>query len=343
MPELTRPRSRITLSGERDWDRDLPSEHEQPPYDARPLRRLNLNLLYALDAILRGRTLTEAGRIVSLSQPAMSLALRKLREHFDDKLIVYSTSGRRLTALAEALQPRVARLLREADDTFGLTLEFDTATAHRTISIAAPEAIELLYLSQVAPAILREGPGLEIRLVPFDYRAPISMFEQGLDIAVVPESMLDPRLDCLRLFNHRLSCLVWDGHPTIGLTMTPAQYLSARHAAMFEQMEMSAALGGATSPMLSERRIVVRTGLYSALPNLIVGTDLIMTTNSWLAQYLAFHFELRSVPTPFSSTPIAIFAQWEPHRRSEPVIGWLIRQLEDAVRRIGHVEHYHQT
>lgn len=313
----------------------MPPDNDEALRTLKPLRRLNLNLLYALHAILRGRTLTEAGVMVSLSQPAMSLALGKLRAHFDDELVMYGRSGRRLTALATALLPRVGRLLLAADDTFGLTLEFDPATARRTIAIAAPEAIELLFLSQVAAAIVRDGDGLEVRLVPFDYRAPAAMFDHGLDIAVVPESMLDPRLDRLLLFTHRLSCVIWDAHPTIGTLISPDAYRDGRHAAMFEQMETASAMGGDIHPMIAARRVVVRTGLYSALPNLVVGTDLIMTTNGWLAQHLAHHFDLRSVPTPFPSAPIRIYAQWEPHRRDEPVIAWLIQHLQDAIARLG--------
>lgn len=64
------------------------------------LRRLNLKQLYPIESILNSPSLTEAGRRVRLSQPAMSVALRKLRDQFTDDLVVYVGAERRLTPLA---------------------------------------------------------------------------------------------------------------------------------------------------------------------------------------------------------------------------------------------------
>ncbi len=296
-----------------------------------PLRRLNLNLLYALAAILDARTLTEAGRIVSLSQPAMSMALRKLRENFGDDLIVYGKGGGQLTALGTALRPRIAQVLRAADETFALRLDFDPATAVRSIAIAAPEAIELMFLRLVVPGLLREGPGLDIRLMPFDYGAVDRMFDRGVDIAIVPEAMADHRFESRPLFDLGMAGLVWEGATHADAGLSAEAYLAAGHAALFERLERLALFGGTVDPMLAQRRIMVRTGLYSMLPMLVIETELIATVTDWLAQYYASILPVRLVSLPINAPLSRVVVQWQHHRSEEPMIRWLLGRVAAAV------------
>lgn len=297
------------------------------------VRRMNLNLLYPLDALLRAPTLTRAGSMIALSQPAMSIALRKLRDHFRDELIIYGNGEPRLTPLALELRPRVSRLLREADATLSPRAPFDPAVSQRTITLSAPEAIEILFLSRVASNLLREGPSLDVRLIPFDHTSTDALFARGADVAVVAETMLTPSLRSLPLFASRLSCLVWEDHPTIGDSMSVEEYRAARHAGLAPALEQVALLGRAMHPLVARRQVVARTERYATLPNLIVGTDMVGTMNSALAQYLAYHYPLRVVPLPVAAEPVMLFAVWEQHRDDDPMIRWTARHLAELGNR----------
>jgi DNA-binding transcriptional LysR family regulator len=294
------------------------------------LRPLNSNLLYALHAILNSVTLTGAALMMARSQPAMSMALRRLRDHFDDELVLYG-NPRRLTAMGEALRPRVARLLREIDDTFNLSLNFDPATATGTLSLTAPEPIELMYLSRVVPRMLEEAPGIEVRMLPFRYGAPQQLFDGGLDVAVVPEAMADPSLGSRTLFSHNLSALVWAEHPVQWPDMPLDVYEQGRHVAVFEEMERSLFAQEMDAPLLASRRIVARTGHHAMLPHLIIGTDWIATTSSWLAQYYTTVLPVRTMALPRQQRSSSLVAQWQPHRQNEPLICWTIAKLVAAL------------
>lgn len=296
----------------------------------RTLRPLNSNLLYALHAILSSPTLTGAALVMARSQPAMSMALRQLRNHFGDELVLYG-NPRRLTAIGEALRPRVARLLREIDDTFNLSLDFDPATARGTVSLTAPEPIELMYLSRVVPRLLQDAPGMEVRMLPFSYGSTERMFDQGVDVAVVPEAMVDPALGSRTLFSHSLSALVWADHREQAIGMPLEVYNQGRHVAVFEAMEQSLFDDQMDAPLLASRRIVARTGHHAMLPHLIIGTDLIATTSSWLAQYFATVLPVRTMSLPCEQRPSALVAQWQSHRRDEPLIRWVVDTLVAAL------------
>lgn len=307
------------------------------PLDPEPrtrLRRLNINLLYALDALLSSQSLTAAAHSIALSQPAMSAKLRQLRDHFGDELILYG-DRRRLTALGEALSPRVGRVLREVDDTFHLTLDFNPATARQTITIAAPEIVELPFFSRLIPELHDAAPGITLRAAPFVPGSVRRMFDAGVDVAIVPDGMVDPALNALPIDDQRLTCMVCKHHPLAEGEVSAEAYLAARHAAVDDHIE-SAMFGrfDARHP-IARRNVVVRTGLHSMLPMLAMQTDLIVTTSNWFAQYCAAYLPVALCSPMFPVPSSQLVVQWQPYRAEEPMIRWLIDQMMLARNRIG--------
>lgn len=293
------------------------------------LRRLNANLLYALYAVLEMPTLTEAAQKMALTQPAMSMALRRLRDHFGDELVIYGPS-RQLTALGTALRPRVGRLLREIDDTFHLSLDFDPAHAKGSIILTAPEAIELMLLSMVVEKILQVAPGLDIQLLPFEYGRTDRLFERGVDVAIVPSLMVDAAFCAQPLFDHGLSGLVCKSFPAPEIGLSRETYLAGRHAALFDTIEQAMFAMPEPNELLRQRRIVVRTGHHSMLPRLLINSDLIATTSDWLAQYYAATMPVKVVSLPFEKPTSPMVVQWQRHRGNEPKIRWIIDILYNS-------------
>ncbi len=302
------------------------------------LKRFNINLLYALDAILNARTLTEAGRRVFLTQPAMSAALRKLREHFDDGLVSYVGGVRALTPLAEALRPRVRQLLREAEDVFNLTLAFDPATERRSVRIAAPEYLEIVFLSRAVKLLRKEAPGIDVCFLPYDAATIDKIFDSGLDLLIQPARLADDRYEKVYLCSDELGCMVWTGNMSVGDSITQEEFLSAPHAAVYENNPSPLPFGGEGTTLMAARRVVVTTNLYSALPNLIIGTDIIATSSMWLLQHFQSMMDVRVVSKLFDTDPMPIIAQWQPHRGKDPFLMWLIAMLSEFATGLAFVE-----
>lgn len=295
------------------------------------IRRLNLNLLYALEAVLRAPTLTEAAGLVSLSQPAISQSLRKLRDHFGDDLVIYSRRGTRHTELAHALRPRVHRLVCEADRLFGYELAFDPQVSHRRITLAAPEPFHTTCLAVIAREFLALAPHLEIDLLRADAASVEILLTGEVDIAIVPEAALDPRFEQRELLTCGQACVVWDAHPTLrGATMTLGEYLAARHLGLPDNARGSG-FAAPLPPELAGRDVCVRASDPSALAPMLVGTDLILTTTMWQAQQLAHLMPLRIVAAPVAMPQVRIYAQWESHRGREALIAWALERLVEAI------------
>lgn len=296
------------------------------------VRRLNLNLLYSLEAILTASSLTEAGRRVHLTQPAMSAALRRLREHFEDRLVTGSGGDRRLTRLGNLLKPRVRQLIGNAEAVFEFRLDFDPATTERVVTVAVPEELEILLLGLLIPSVARQAKGIELRARRLAPQSIAGSFEEGADLVLTRAEFADPAFETLPLLADQLSCLIWDGNPTFGSTITERQFLESRHAVLVNDA-LETLQSGTARRLLGERQVAVRASSHLALATCLIETDLIATGSVWMFQYFASILPVRLVPLPFESEPRGIVAQWPAQRGQDLAVRWLMAQLIELLPR----------
>lgn len=307
-------------------------EIRTPPGDT-PLRKLNLNLLYPLDAILRARSLTEAGRQVRLSQPAMSHALRRLREHFADDLVVHLGAEQQLTPLGLALRPEVQRVMREVEGAFNFSLAFDPMTTTGAIKVATSEAIEQMLLGEVLRNLSTVAPGLSVSISPLDSARPRRALDDGADLLLLPGACALEGLETLPILNDQASCMIWIDHPTLRdcNDLSEDQYRAARHIVARGELTESFPLDAAGAEMLRARHICVETSSQATLPAIVIGSDLVATGSVWLFQYYASMMPLKVVTAPFTRRQSQIVAQWPKHRR-DPMLAWFVDQIRERRR-----------
>ena len=301
------------------------------------LARLNLNLLYPLDAILTTRTLAEAGRRVFLSQPAMSHALRKLRDHFGDELISYVGGERVLTELAEALQPRVRNALQAADETFRLGVTFDPSQSDMTIRIAMQETIEVEYKAGLIRRLMARAPHITVELTPILRESVDLTLDNGADIVIAPEYMTNPKLPKTFATEDRLTCLIAKTNPIFvahqadiersHFLMDLDTYLAARHVVVDEELYLYQYLASDQRALLSRRNIVVRTSFFETLPYIVANSDLIATINSSSGQRFSSAHDVTIVSFDLATARVCFQAQWQSHRGNDPLVKWLVAEI----------------
>src|SRR6478735_3139980 len=146
---------------------------------------LDLNLLRVFDAVMTEQNLTRAAGRLAMTQPAVSNALRRLREALGDELLIRTAHGVNPTPRAEQLWPAVRRALSELEEAIVPEQSFDIATAQTTFRMAMADATAALWLPALVRSIEREAPGLTIRMVPLTTREPRPMLLRGdIDLAV---------------------------------------------------------------------------------------------------------------------------------------------------------------
>lgn len=293
-----------------------------------PVRRLNLNLLYPLDAILQAPSLTDAGRRVRLSQSAMSHALRRLRDHFGDDLVTYTGGSQHATPLGKALRAEVRRVLREVEGALSLSLTFEPLTTTQTITIATSETIEQMLLGPVLRALSTLAPGLTVNLMPIDVNAPERSLDQGADLVLLAEEAAIHGLESLPIITDNASCMIWKEHPVLHNVddISEIQYRAARHIVARDEMTATFPLDPLGADLLRARHICVRSTSQATLPTIVIGSDLVATGSTWLFQNYASIMPLKVMLAPFSRKGNVIVAQWPRYRR-DPMVAWFVDQI----------------
>ncbi len=200
------------------------------------LNRFDLNLLIALDALLHEKNVTRAAERVFVSQPAMSAALQKLREFFDDQLLVRVGRDMQLTPRGLSLVGPVREALLQIQATLGTQPTFDPRTVQRTFTLIVSADALMRVMPTVLQRLSREAPGIRCHIEHFS-ETTLSRLEYGdADLFIGLNSL---RLFGLREFPESLRivdlrpvrwlCAVAKDHATVGDTITEEQYLALPH------------------------------------------------------------------------------------------------------------------
>jgi len=126
------------------------------------INTFDFNLLRVFDAVMREGNITGAGAQLGLTQSAMSHAVERLRQKFDDPLFVRTTRGMRPTAYAETLAGPVAEAIRAIKSTLEIEVNFNPATSVRNFNLLMTDIAELIFLPKLVPYLKEVAPGITI-------------------------------------------------------------------------------------------------------------------------------------------------------------------------------------
>jgi DNA-binding transcriptional LysR family regulator len=295
------------------------------------LSGVDLNLLPALEALLRLRHVSQAAQAVGLSQPAMSRSLQRLRDLLGDPLLVRVKGGYAVTPRAQALEPRLAQAL--ADLRCLLSAEaFDPARVRRTLRIAAADTHTVLVAPVMAEIVARAAPGVEL---VFESYGPdlIARMESGrLDLAFANVGTpLPPGAASRALTPDRLALVVRRGHPLADRPWRIADYAAVDHVAISilgdGQSELDAQLAAADV----QRRMAVRVPHFTGALAVVAATDLATTISRAFAERFVDVFGLVLIEPPIPQVDLVVTLVWPKLKASDPVLAWLIEETAQAL------------
>lgn len=279
------------------------------------LQTLDLNLLVALDVLLTERSVTRSAEQSGVSQPAMSQALARLRQTFDDPLLVRVGHRMEPTALAESLSVPLHTLLSNLESLINDRGTFEPATSSRTFRIACLDHFSAIHLPAIAAAIRAEAPNVDIVATQLSYRTLDSELEQGLvDVAVGAFRRTPAGSRHQRLHDEHFLCLLRSDHPALD-NWTIETFLAHPHGLLTTAGRGGGAVDATLERAGMSRRIAVRVPHFLAAGQLVETTDLIFTMASRLAQSLAQRHEVVTIEPPLDLPTYAITLQW--HRRTD--------------------------
>ena len=286
------------------------------------LHGFDLNLLVALDALLREKSVTNAGRRVHLSQSAMSGALARLRHAFNDDLLVAGRGAMTLTPLAEGLVEPVAAILRDTQETLSAHVRFEPSTSRRTFTIAASDYATTVLLGEAVREMNVQAP--QVTLVILQLRDRLEELDDlDVDVCILPQSIVPPARPHELLFRDTFTCLVWRDNTDVGDRLTVDQFTTLGHVVVTFHDDCTTRDDDRFAPRIGlERRAEIVVPNFHALPSLIVGTNRIATVQKRLATKLASSHPVRVVSLPVPIPPLEEAMLWHPRFERDPAHLW---------------------
>lgn len=303
--------------------------------DLARLRNLDLNLLVAFQALVQERNVTRAAARIGLSQPAMSAALARLREVFEDDLMTRVGRGMELTPRAQSLGPRVGEILAKVEAAVARIEDFDPRATEREFAITTGDYEQYLLMPPLLRRLAREAPGIRVRTEMVSARTAGSLERAETDLWVLPVERRAPEYPYEILIQDHWVWVRCQSQPTprepvsrdevadVGIILhdPPREGFPEQSA-----MSVQAAFGrlpriAALSPSLLVTLFMVRgTPYYGIVP-------------FQLARRLGSQAEVRVVETPWvASTDRAM--QWHPHSEADPCHRWFRRLLREVAAEI---------
>ena len=289
---------------------------------------LDLNLVIALEAILRLRSVSAAAAETHLTQPALSRSLGRLRDHFGDPLVLVSGRELLLTEFGAAIHPFASRLLNEARAFAQMRAVFDPAVETREFSIICSDYVSLTLLAPMLGKLAAQAPQVSLRCLSIDTSADLAFARGEIDFRVIPEYVLSGDYHSCRLFSDSFVSVVWSGNTRVGDTLDRDTYLSLRHVATAFG---SNRFGSHLEQFLAASRIDLDVAMvlpsFSLLPQCVVGTPHVATIHRRLATLLPDDAPLRVLETPIAIPPLVQNLQWHPAREGDKAVIWMRQML----------------
>lgn len=297
--------------------------------------KLDLNLLVALDALLKERSISRAAERLHLSQSATSNALARLREYFDDQLLVQVGRKMEPTPRAQGLQDAVRDVLLRVDSTIAMQPRFDPSASDRVFRLFISDYTQMVLGPHLMTLAAQQRCSARI-----DFLAQVANPQRDLergeaDLLVIPKGLTSAEHPEELLYEDRFVCVVWRDARIAQGELTFERYVDAGHVVMvpaataFESFEATFVRRYGVS-----RRVVASTYAFAAMPSLIVGTEHVATVHARLAALLAAALPLQVRPAPLPITPMQQAMQWHKYRTQDPGLVWLRGLLHAAVRRL---------
>jgi len=290
-------------------------------------RTLDLNLLRVFDEVMAEGSLTRAARNLSLTQPAVSNALRRLRETLGDELVQRSGQGMTPTPRARAIWPAVREALAQLQSSL-IPNEFVPAEANTSFVLAMSDATAAELIPGLTETLEKQAPRVTLRVVPLTTRDPRSMLdEEACDLAVgyFPSMLADLTARTQsgepqpffhqRLFTGEYVCVMRKDHPLAQGPLTIDAFCAARHMLVSFSGRPFGFVDEALATLGRERFVVLTVNQFFTAARVVANANLLTVLPLHFVKVTGYADQLVFRPLPFEVSPVLVDAVW--HRRSQ--------------------------
>ncbi|MGK9063619.1 LysR family transcriptional regulator [Stutzerimonas chloritidismutans] len=295
------------------------------------LNKVDLNLFIVFDAIYTEANLTRAGQIVGITQPAVSNALARLRETFNDPLFVRTAQGMVPTPMAQNIIGPVRNALQLLRVSVQESRTFNPAQANKTFRISMTDLTEAVMLPPLFQRLRRLAPHVKIESMLAKRRETTKELAAGrLDFAMDAPLNTDPQVRHVKLLEDRYICAMRRGHPLAKDKISLDEYLALSHIHISSRRSGLGMVDLALGKMGQQRKIALRSQHYLMATQVIQQTDMVVT----VPERFARRHDLHQVPLPVDIPPLETHIYWHESTDQDPANRWMREQMIEIAQQV---------
>ena len=285
------------------------------------LKETDLNLFKAFDVIYTEKNLTKAGEVLGITQPAVSNALSRLREMFNDELFIRSSKGMLPTPVAQDIIGDIREALGLMNKTISQTDSFDPLTSEITFKVSIGDSSEYRLLPLLMKELTKQAPQITVEsfLIPRK-DTPLELSAGNVDFCIDPPVHSDLSLRHQKIYEDDYVLIVRKGHPiTKKKKITMEDYLALSHMHVSNRKSGIGIVDMALNKLGLSRKISLRSQNFLVAPYVIERSDMTITTTKCFAK----HPGLEIIKLPFSIEPIVLLLYWHESKDNDPSNQWM--------------------
>jgi DNA-binding transcriptional LysR family regulator len=296
------------------------------------LSQVDLNLFVVLEAIYREGNITRAGHQLNLTQPAISHALKRLRDLLKDPLFIRRGAHMVPTPFTRNMIDQVRQALQILEVNLSESHKFDPRHTRRNFNISVWEYIETLALPTLLHRLERQAPEMSIttsRVKRRDLEAELA--SGSIDLAIdIPIATSEP-IHQKRLLREPFVVMARAGHSGISRTLTLDTYLAQPHVLVSSRRYGPSLIDVELSRLGFRRKIILRCQHNFAACRVVSETDLLLTLSRGHASMLNFGLGNRVYPFPLKTTQLEAHMYWHESVENDPANRWLRQQIRSVL------------
>jgi len=302
-------------------------------------RTLDLNLLRVFDVVMAERNLTRAAERLSLTQPAVSNALKRLKESVGEDLLTRAPGGVQPTPRAQALWPEVRTALGHLRAALSPEA-FNPQSDAVSFRIAMADATAAMFMPALVAHIEETQALANVRVVPLTTRDPSALLTRGdVDLAVgyFPETLAELHhqdgespLRHTRLLESEYVCVMREGHPLASADLTLDAYCDAQHLLVSFAGRAHGLVDQALATLQRERRVVLTVNQYFTAGRVVANSNLLTVLPAFFVDSTGYREQVVTRPLPFELASLHVAMLWHQRHDRASSHQWLRARLQEA-------------
>ncbi|HHW7507584.1 TPA: LysR family transcriptional regulator [Mannheimia haemolytica] len=290
------------------------------------IRTLDFNLLKAFVVLLDECNVSRAAQRLSITQPAMSGILNRLRESFNDPLFVRVQHGMQPTDRALQLGQTARNILQDISSMLQPPI-LEPEHLNMTLRIAAMDYVQQIIALPLILRLRRLAPNVKVALLPVQGQNIKTLFEQNkIDLALVSRQHLSTDTLKTVLYEERYVCAMSKTHPMAQTPLSLDQFCNLPFAMLsYNGGEFSGATDLALQKIGLQRKVMVSVNHISLLPQLLQGSDLVAVLPERLAKTLP---NVYLQPPPIEVEGFTMMMAWHERTEQDTAHRWLREVLQ---------------